>query len=170
MSSATLLKSLFDYKAWANQELFGSVATVDESAHPAERHAAIRLLNHMYVVDCIFFANLRQERHAYTATNTPETPLLNELLQAVTAMDAQFSHFLANTNAQALEERISFTFTDGDSGRMSGEEMLMHVIAHGTYHRGAVGRILAQLSIAPPRDLYTKFLHASEPERRSKGT
>lgn len=34
------------------------------------------------------------------------------------------------------------------------------------YHRGNVGQVLKAISVAPPRDLYTKFLHMSEPGRR----
>jgi uncharacterized damage-inducible protein DinB len=49
---------------------------------------------------------------------------------------------------------------------MTREEILLHVITHGGYHRGNVGQMLKSISIAPPRDLYTKFLHVSEPERR----
>ena len=44
--------------------------------------------------------------------------------------------------------------------------MLIHVVTHGAYHRGAIGRILAQLSVAPPRDVFTGYLHQSEPSRR----
>jgi len=40
------------------------------------------------------------------------------------------------------------------------------VLTHGGYHRGNVGQVLKSLSIAPPRDLYTRFLHQSEPARR----
>jgi len=65
-----------------------------------------------------------------------------------------------------LAETVNFTFTDGEHGRMSREEMLAHVITHGGYHRGEVGRILSQLSIARPRDIFTGYLHKSEPERR----
>lgn len=174
MSSTTLLTSLFSYKAWANKELFACVASIDTSsgkdatdtAQASARHAALRLLNHIYVVDCIFFANLQQRAHPYTATNTPETPLLNDLQQAVEQLDTEYKRFIENISPAMLEENIMFTFTDGDKGCMSREEMLMHVIAHGTYHRGAVGRILSQISIAPRRDLYTKFLHTSEPLRR----
>jgi hypothetical protein len=36
-------------------------------------------------------------------------------------------------------------------------------IADGGYHRGAIGRILAQLSITPPRDVFTGFLHFAQP-------
>ena len=68
--------------------------------------------------------------------------------------------------APALSEFLDFTFTDGDGGRMSREEILLHVLTHGGYHRGNVGQVLKSISIAPPRDLYTKFLHQSEPSRR----
>jgi uncharacterized damage-inducible protein DinB len=44
--------------------------------------------------------------------------------------------------------------------------MLLHVAMHGSYHRGAVGRILSQHGVAPPRDVLTGFLHQSQPERR----
>ena len=59
-------------------------------------------------------------------------------------------------------------FTDGQPGRMSREEMLAHVATHGSYHRGAVGRIMAQVAVPPPRDIFTVFLHQSEPRRRAR--
>jgi len=49
---------------------------------------------------------------------------------------------------------------------MSREETLAHIATHGGYHRGAVGRIMAQASVAVPRDIFTVHLHQSEPERR----
>ena len=45
--------------------------------------------------------------------------------------------------------------------------ILLHVVTHGGYHRGNVGQVLKSISVAPPRDLYTKFLHQSEPARRA---
>jgi uncharacterized damage-inducible protein DinB len=66
-----------------------------------------------------------------------------------------------------LSSVLDFTFTDGDAGRMSKEEILFHVLTHGGYHRGNVGQVLKSISVAPPRDLYTKFLHLNEPSRRS---
>ncbi|WP_348524358.1 DinB family protein [Mesorhizobium sp. L2C089B000] len=33
---------------------------------------------------------------------------------------------------------------------MSRQEMLTHVVTHGGYHRGEIGRILMQIGIAPP--------------------
>ncbi|WP_324732185.1 DinB family protein [Pseudomonas paeninsulae] len=166
MSSASLLTSLLQYKAWANQELFSELLRLDPVAHPAELHAALRILNHIHVVEQIFVANLQGISHGYSATNTQETPTLEALYQAVQATDRWYLGYVEGLSAEQLRERIAFGFVDGDAGCMSREEMLAHIISHGGYHRGAVGRIMAQLALVPPRDIYTRFLHQAEPERR----
>ena len=164
--SQKILTSLFAQKAWANRELFDVVASIEPEENAACMHTALRTLNHIYVVDRIFCAHLLDEKHLYTATNTPQTPELGELHLAVAETDRWFEDFVSRISHQALAESLSFQFTDGDSGRMTREEMLFHVLTHGAYHRGNVGQLLKSISVAPPRDLYTKFLHVHEPSRR----
>ena len=166
MSTHTLLTSLFQYKVWANHELFAELQRLDPETQRSELHAALRILNHIHVVDRIFVANLQGLQHGYSASNTAETPTLDALYQAVQATDRWYLDDVQGLSAEQLSERIAFGFVDGDAGCMSREEMLAHIISHGGYHRGAVGRIMAQLSIAPPRDIYTRYLHQAEPERR----
>lgn len=166
MSTPTLLQSLFKYKAWANDELFTELAKVDPIANQAERHTAIRIINHTYVVDRIFAGHLSGAPHGYSATNTPETPELDELRGKVAESDRWYVDYVAKLSPESLAEKLSFAFTDGQNGAMSREEILAHVITHGGYHRGAAGRIMAQVSVAPPRDTLTVFLHRTEPERR----
>ena len=166
MTTPTALTSLFNYKAWANAQLFAELHKVDATQHEEPRHAAIRLLNHIHVVDGIFAAHLSGRDHAYTATNTTDTPTLEELHFAVAERDAWYVQFVSTLSAAALAEHVSFTFTDGLHGTMTREEMLIHVSMHGAYHRGAVGRIMAQTGTPPPRDLMTIYLHTAEPERR----
>ena len=160
------LRSLFGYKAWANEELFAALAKVAAEKHPAEANTAIRILNHVYVVDCIFKAHLAGSAHGYAATNTKETPTLHTLAAAAKEVDAWFLAYVSNLPSSALQEQVPFVFTDGDAGLMSREEMLLHVVTHGGYHRGAAGQVMRTASLAPPRDLYTRFLHTSEPLRR----
>jgi uncharacterized damage-inducible protein DinB len=160
------IQSLFAQKAWANNELFSLLAAVSVQQHASAIHAATRTLNHIFVVDRIFQAHLQGAQHGYTATNTEATPALAELEFLVAETDAWFVNYAATATAAQLGERLAFRFTDGDHGSMTREEMLLHVITHGAYHRGNVGQVLKSISVAPPRDLYTKFLHVSEPVRR----
>jgi uncharacterized damage-inducible protein DinB len=166
-TSASAIHTLFEYKAWANAELFAAIAAIDAVSHPGEVHNAIRILNHIYVVDCIFQAQLQGASHGYSATNTNDTPSLPALADAVKAVDAWYAAYTVGLTRSSLEERLHFTFTDGDAGSMTREEILLHVVTHGGYHRGAVGQIMRGVSAAPPRDLYTRYLHAADPGRRS---
>lgn len=160
------LSSLFGHKARADAELFDVLATLPD-AHAGALHTALRTLNHVHVVDRLFRARLSGEPEPFDATNTEATPTLAQLRADVAATDAWYQGHVASLGAAALAEVLDFRFTDGDRGRMSREEILLHVVTHGGYHRGNVGQVLKSIGVAPPRDLYTRHLHQSEPARRS---
>jgi uncharacterized damage-inducible protein DinB len=165
MPSSTLL-SLFRYKAWADGELLDALATLDAAQYSEAHHTALRIFNHIHVVDAIFKANLLGEHHGFTATNTPQTPTLAMLRIVIGQLDAWYLEYVAGLSQADGEAVLSFNFVDGDKGQMSRAEMLLHLVTHGGYHRGAIGRILVQCGITPPRDTLTTFLHRSEPGRR----
>ena len=167
MTTPSAIKSLFKYKAWANKELFAALQAIDAVRYANEFQNALRILNHIHVVDRIFKAHLLRLPHAFKATNTQDTPSLAALAAAVAEVDAWFVEYGGTLDSAALAEVIKFTFTDGDLGAMSREEILVHVTTHGGYHRGAVGQLLRSMGAVPPRDLYTRFLHDAEPKRRA---
>ena len=164
MSNA--LASLFKYKQWADAELLQAIGRMDETAQANNWHAAVRVMNHIRVVDEIFIGHLGGTAHGHSATNTVDTPSIAELSQLLQKTGQWYVNLCESLPFPMLSEVLPFTFTDGDAGRMSREEILLHVIAHGTYHRGAAGRVLVQSGLAAPRDLFTRFLHATEPSRR----
>src|SRR5262245_5228629 len=168
MSARTLLTSLFQYKAWADEGLFPGLADLDQAAYPAEYRTAVRILNHAHIVDRIFVANLQRLEHAYTRTGADGAPALDDLFNSVRETDRWYVGYVARLSAEELVEAIPFKFADGAFGRMSREEMLGHVIAHGGYHRGEVGRILTQLTNSSPPDTFTVYLHEVEPARRER--
>jgi uncharacterized damage-inducible protein DinB len=100
-------------------------------------HDAIRILNHVHVVDRIFEANLQGLRHGYTALNTPDTPALSGLHEAVRKTDAWYLSYIWTLSEPEIAESLHFPFVDGSPGRKSRREMLAHVVTHGGYHRGA---------------------------------
>jgi uncharacterized damage-inducible protein DinB len=165
MSNSTL-RTLFAYKAWATDELFQALTKISADLHPNALHSALRTMNHIHVVDRIFRSHLLSEPHCYRMTNTSDTPTLSVLKASAAATDDWYVQYVATATAQQLGETLCFTFTDGDTGSMSREEMLLHVITHGVYHRGTLAHLLNAVSIAPPRDLLTRFLHTAEPMRR----
>jgi uncharacterized damage-inducible protein DinB len=83
----------------------------------------------------------------------------------VKELDAWYISYASTVENKALSESIEFAFTDGDRGKMTRQEILLHVITHGGYHRGQVGQIIGAANVLPPRDIYTRFLYLTEPSR-----
>lgn len=160
-----LLHRLFRYKAWANEEL---LATLERLGQAPVTTLAIKALSHTYVVDRIFAAHLRRCEHGYASTNPDPLPPLKDLAANIRASDRDYVDYVATLDRDQLAERIDFTFTDGSAGRMSREEMLMHVITHGAGHRGQISAVLLLNSATPAVDGFTTYLHRAEGATRRR--
>lgn len=162
-----ILVSLFSYKAWANVEVHAALTRFDAQRYPDEYLAMLHTLDHVNVVDRIFKGHLSGTGAAgFTSTNSEKTPDLSALREIVSETDNWYLDFVSGLSVERMKQCLQFTFTDGDQGTMTREEMLLHVITHGGYHRGCVGQILEGMGISSPPDSLTKFLHRHEPERR----
>jgi uncharacterized damage-inducible protein DinB len=173
MDQISTLERMFRYKAWANDEMLTAMKKFDDTARTEglpmnDREIAMRILNHTYIVDQIFAANLRRIAHSYDSPNAAEVPTLEELSRAIRASDEWYVDYVTSINQTDLAEKIDFTFTDGAPGRMSREEMLMHVALHGGGHRGQLGLLMMKNAITPPADLFTGYLHKAEPSLRRR--
>ena len=160
------LQHLFEYKAWANNELLIALSKLEVNSHVTP--LAIKALSHTYVVDRIFAAHLKGSRHEYASANLKKMPKLEDLAAAIRASDREYADYVSTLDREQLAEQIDFTFTDGACGRMSREEMLMHVITHGVGHRGQVSAVLLLNSSTMPQDGFTTYLHITEAKTRRR--
>ncbi|MBS0432405.1 MAG: DinB family protein [Proteobacteria bacterium] len=160
------LQRLFRYKAWADDELLTTLGRLGGESPVTQ--LAIKALSHTYVVDRIFAAHLRHKGHAYTSANLAELPTLKTLSADIRASDREYMDYVSTLDREQLAESLDFTFTDGAPGRMSREEMLMHVITHGVGHRGQVSAVMLLNSIAPANDGFTTWLHQAEASARRR--
>jgi uncharacterized damage-inducible protein DinB len=160
------LQRLFQYKAWANDELLSALAKLGGES-PAT-NLAIRALSHSYVVDRIFAAHMKHEMHEYSSANLHEMPELDDLAADIRASDRDYIDYVSALDGRQLAERIRFIFTDGAAGCMSREEMLMHVITHGVGHRGQVSALMLLNALPPAADGFTTYLHQAEASSRRR--
>ncbi|HEY4264851.1 MAG TPA: DinB family protein [Micropepsaceae bacterium] len=160
------LQSLFRYKSWANDELLTTLARL--GGESSVTGLAIKALSHSYIVDRIFAAHMRRRAHAYTSANASEMPTLEDLSADIGKSDREYIDYVSALDRDQLAERIDFTFTDGARGRMSREEMLMHVVTHGIGHRGQVSAVMLLNSVPPAKDGFTTYLHEAEASARRR--
>lgn len=162
------LHRLFRYKAWANDELLTALARLGTWRRITVGRLAIKALSHSHVVDRIFAAHLRRKAHPYTSANLSELPTLDDLAADIRKTDQEYIQYVSGLDRDALAERIDFVFTDGAPGRMSRGEMLMHVINHGTGHRGQISALMLLTASAPAKDGFTTYLHEAEASTRRR--
>ncbi|MGH8148965.1 MAG: DinB family protein [Steroidobacteraceae bacterium] len=95
-------------------------------------------------------------------------PTLEDLSADIRKSDLEYIEYVSALDRAQLAQRIDFAFTDGAAGRMSREEMLMHVITHGTGHRGQVSAVMLLNSVPPPKDGFTTYRHEAQASRRGR--
>lgn len=162
-----LFADAFKYKKWANAELLELGERQLEQLPENDAEFFIRILNHTTVVDSLFISRLSGEAERYSADNTRETPSFAELKARIAQNDAWLIDFAQRATGDDLQRVIAFRFTDGDLGQLSVEEVLLHLLTHGSNHRGMASRTLAMHGLERPKDTFTRYLHQAEPARRA---
>jgi len=161
MASRHLLK-LLRYRAWADQLTYDAVAALPEGAATASRETIfgnmLRTLSHTWVVDDIFQAHLQGRAHGYTSRNTPEPLPLDALWARQQATNAWYLDYALALTPEQAAEVVAFQFIGGGEGRMTREEMILHVVNHATYHRGFVADMFYQVPAKPPATDLPVFL------------
>ena len=161
-----MLVEAFKYKQWADRRTLDAVEQIDSVASPTSLAFARQQLNHMVRVEALFKARLLGMPAPYESTNTVEVPALDALDERVTESNQWFAQYVETLEPGHRAQSIAFQFVDGQFGTMTRQEILFHIVNHGTYHRGAIGHALDLAHAPRPADTYTVFIHAAEPERR----
>jgi len=157
-----IIQTLTLYKAWADEITYPSLLALPNGEVAKKRQTNFgtmaHTMNHVFVVDDIFRHHLMGQSHGYTSRNTEKTPPLEELFEKHRDMNQWYVDLAAGLSAEDLEEVIYFTFVGGGEGRMTRQEIVLHVVNHATYHRGFVNDMMYQVPVRPPANDFPVFL------------
>ncbi len=117
-------------------------------------------------MDSLFISRILGEPEKYSGDNTVETPSLSELRRTMNEHDSWLVDFTQSVSADELKRNVTFRFIDGGFGQLTVEEILLHLLTHGSNHRGMASRVLAENGLERPKDTFTRYLHETEPTRR----
>ncbi len=148
------LLTLTQYKKWANEITFSSVNDLPDEEAVKQRTTRfgnmVHTLNHVYVIDDIFKCHLLCRSHSYESRNTDTHPPLTELWDKQKEMDTWYVDYTQSLSEDQFSEIVDFEFVGGGNGSMSRADIILHIVNHGTYHRGFVGDMMYQASATPP--------------------
>ena len=148
---ATVLRHLA-YHRWATEQTLESVAPLSHEELNRDMmtsHSSVwGTLVHSYQADSIWLQrHLGNIGAKLTDFAPPET--LTELGQQWAQVHAQLSDYASSIAEANWMTILEYRFLSGVEVRTPIYENLLHVVNHGTYHRGQIVTILRQLGARP---------------------
>ena len=141
--------TLSEYNQWANKTLLEALKKMPPEELTRPRVSLFKdlchTLNHMLVIGRIWKGHLQGMDHGYTSRNTqdyPDFPILSSELQDI---DQWYVQWAKETQENDLQKVISFSYVNGQPGKMMAAQMLQHVVMHNSYHRGYIGDFMFQV-------------------------
>lgn len=150
------------YKAWADEVFFEGVAALPPGEAEKERKTLFKTiigtLNHSYVVDLIWQAHLERREHGFKVRNIVLHLELPTLRAAQQKLNDWFIEWAAAQSGASLDEEVPFSFVNGNRASMRRGEMFLHIVTHGSYHRGWVAEMFLEAGARPPQPDLSVFL------------
>ena len=145
----TDFKRLLAYDAWANREALSSLR-----ASGAPPPKAMRALAHLVGAGRLWIARLEESREMPPAV-WPELSL-EEAAAEVEELARRWKRFLESDGARPART-VSYTNSKGEPWTSSVADILMHVVLHGSYHRGQIASEVRAAGFTPA---YTDYIEA----------
>lgn len=151
--SAEVLRSHIDYTAWASQRLVEAAGLLNEEELTRDFSTAdksvLGTLVHTYAADRIWmgridgniparFLDIEKDMHMHVLRD--DWPLLY----------GRWKAWASNLSDDAAHDVLAFKNLKGDTFESPLWQVVLHVVNHGTHHRGQVAGFLRSMGHTPP--------------------
>jgi uncharacterized damage-inducible protein DinB len=144
---------LYDYNFWARDQQLAVCATLtgEQLARPlGGSFGSLRdTLKHLLGAEWVW----NERFHGRVARSVPwlkEVETLESIRARWAGVEADLLAFLAALQPEALTTPLTYQNFKGETWTYPLWQALLHLVNHGTYHRGQVTMALRQLGTAPP--------------------
>lgn len=141
---------LFAYDYWANMKALESIRLA--TLEPSSRTIAVTA--HIVGASRVWLDRLRERKP--TSEVWPALAL-DQCEAGFRELRDEYAAYLDALKAADLTRKVAYVNTKGETWESEIGDMLMHVVMHGTYHRG---QIASQVRAAGAIPAYTDFIEA----------
>lgn len=150
--SADVLRNHLEYTAWASKRLVDAAVALpkEELARDFQTadHSILGTLVHVFAADRIWLARV---------SGAPSGPFVTEadhdlsvLVNDWPALHDRWRRWATSLNDESAAAAVSYKDTKGNPYSQPLWQILLHVVNHGTHHRGQVSGSLRALGHTPP--------------------
>lgn len=153
---ALQLQKMFDFEvrcsALIGQELQAAKRGVEElglAALVAPYERAVEILCHIAAARRLWLHRIAPGLTEFPTDGVFPVWPLEQAIKESQALDTLWSQYLADLPQKDLSAAISYKSTDGKAFESTLSDILIHVVNHGTYHRGQIALLVAQTGTRP---------------------
>lgn len=150
---------LLEYHAWATQKTLDSVADLTPenlNRDMQTSHSSLwGTLEHTYFADSLWLMRFQGERPT-RMDDAPRGTDIASLRRLWAGVQGNLISFAGGLGASDWDRVLEYRFISGAEARSPIYETLLHVVNHGTYHRGQIVTMLRKQGAEP---IATDFIH-----------
>lgn len=150
-----------EFMKWADDTMLAALSRVpsDRLSHDLGNSfkSLLGTLGHVYLAESVWLRRLQGNQNALI-TDIDEPADLNALAQAWPALHKTWIDWSESLSGEGWHNSLVHRNSQGREFQMPYWQMVLHLVNHGSYHRGQVATMLRQSGIAPPgTDLVTFY-------------
>lgn len=150
------VQTLYAYNSWANHRVLDACAPLNAAQFTqsvTSSFASVRdTLAHIMLAEWLWLERWQGRSPGFPSSDGfPDLASIRSRWQRI---DGDLNAFIQKLSAADLGRVVEYKNTRGNAFSNPMQQMLQHVVNHGTYHRGQITTLLRQLGATPvPTDL-----------------
>lgn len=141
------------YHAWATAQVLDAVKTLSQEEYKRDRgtsHGGIETtLQHIFKADNVWFSRIAGEPFGHI-NDVPVPPNLTELEKEWLQLLERFQNWYRQLEPSQFGIAIRYSNSQGIPYSTPLWQVLLHLVNHGTMHRGQVVAMMRQAGAKPP--------------------
>jgi uncharacterized damage-inducible protein DinB len=150
--SADTLRLYLDYTAWASRRMLDCAAKLSTEEltrdFKTSDKTVLNTLVHVFAADRIWLVRVHGNSPAIFVS--PEDRQLSTIQQEWPLLQQSWKEWVAPLTDQDVQAKIPYRDIKGNSWEQPLWQILLHVVNHGTHHRGQVSGFLRAMDHNPP--------------------
>jgi uncharacterized damage-inducible protein DinB len=144
-----VLQQYFTYHSWANRRLIDCILSLPADMHTREIASSFpslyETLKHMWNAESTWWQRMKmQDNLILPSTGSQGLPQVADGLQQQNKL---WEDWVANASVAAIDHVFHYQNSKREQFRQPIWQMLLHLVNHGTYHRGQLVTMLRQLGV-----------------------
>jgi uncharacterized damage-inducible protein DinB len=148
----SVCRTNLEFMKWADEIMLAALLKVPSDRASADTGSSFKsmldTLNHVYLAELVWFKHIQGEHKRLAELESPGDPAA--LAQAWTDMHKSWLDWAASMGREDWPGPFTYRNNAGGESTMPYWQIAMHVINHGSYHRGQFATMLRQAGIVPP--------------------